>query len=38
MARRMEATTIETEAGHLSLVTHPEEVTQLIRSAVLVAA
>ena len=38
MARRMEATTIEIEAGHLSLVTHPEEVTQLIRSAVLVAA
>lgn len=38
MARRMEATTIEIEAGHLSLVTHPEEVTRLIRSAVLVAA
>jgi pimeloyl-ACP methyl ester carboxylesterase len=38
MARRMQATTIEIEAGHLSLITHPEVVTQLIRSAVLVAA
>ena len=34
MAGRMEATTVEIEAGHLSLITHPAEVTQLIMSAV----
>ena len=34
MAGRMEATTVEIEAGHLSLISHPEEVTQLIMSAV----
>jgi hypothetical protein len=34
MAGRMEATTVEIEVGHLSLITHPEEVTQLIMSAV----
>jgi hypothetical protein len=34
MARRMEATTVEIEAGHLSLMTHPGDVTQLIMNAV----
>ena len=34
MAGRMEATTVEIEAGHLSLISHPGEVTQLIMSAV----
>ncbi len=34
MAGRMEATTVEIEAGHLSLITHPGEVTQLIMNAV----
>jgi pimeloyl-ACP methyl ester carboxylesterase len=34
MAERMRATTVEIEAGHLSLITHPEEVTELIMSAV----
>jgi pimeloyl-ACP methyl ester carboxylesterase len=34
MAGRMEATTVEIEAGHLSLITHPAEVTQLIMSAI----
>jgi pimeloyl-ACP methyl ester carboxylesterase len=34
MAGRMEATTVEIDAGHLSLITHPAEVTQLIMSAV----
>jgi pimeloyl-ACP methyl ester carboxylesterase len=33
MAKRMKATTIEIEAGHLSLVSHPEEVTNLILEA-----
>jgi pimeloyl-ACP methyl ester carboxylesterase len=33
MAGRMEATTVEIEAGHLSLITRPGEVTQLIMSA-----
>jgi pimeloyl-ACP methyl ester carboxylesterase len=32
-AKRMHATTVEIEAGHLSLITHPDEVTQLILSA-----
>jgi pimeloyl-ACP methyl ester carboxylesterase len=34
MAGRMHATTVEIDSGHLSLVTHPEEVTQLIVNAV----
>jgi pimeloyl-ACP methyl ester carboxylesterase len=34
MAGRMEATTVEIEAGHLSLITHPGEVTELMISAV----
>jgi hypothetical protein len=34
MAGRMEATTVEIDAGHLSLISHPEEVTQLIMNAV----
>jgi pimeloyl-ACP methyl ester carboxylesterase len=34
LAERMRATTVEVDAGHLSLVTHPGEVTQLIISAV----
>jgi pimeloyl-ACP methyl ester carboxylesterase len=34
LAGRMHATTVEIDSGHLSLVTHPEEVTQLIMNAV----
>jgi len=34
MAGRMQATTVEIDSGHLSLITHPEEVTELIMSAV----
>lgn len=34
MAGHMEATTVEIEAGHLSLITHPGEVTELIMNAV----
>lgn len=34
MAERMRATTVEIDAGHLSLITHPEEVTGLIMNAV----
>jgi hypothetical protein len=30
----MQATTVEIDAGHLSLITHPAEVTELIMSAV----
>jgi hypothetical protein len=30
----MNATTIEIDSGHLSLITHPQEVTQLILDAV----
>lgn len=33
MARRMNATTIEVDSGHLSLVTHPEVITRLILQA-----
>ena len=33
MAKRMKATTIEIDAGHLSLVSHPDEVTNLILEA-----
>jgi hypothetical protein len=34
----MQATTVEIDAGHLSLITHPDEVTQLIMSAVQAAS
>jgi pimeloyl-ACP methyl ester carboxylesterase len=34
LAERMQATTVEIEAGHLSLITHPRAVTQLILDAV----
>ena len=34
LAERMQATTVEIDSGHLSLVTHPGEVTQLIMRAV----
>jgi len=34
MAERMQATTVEIDSGHLSLITHPGEVTQLIMNAV----
>ena len=33
LAKRMNATTVEIDSGHLSLITHPLEVTQLILSA-----
>ena len=33
MAKRMGATTIELKASHLSLISHPEEITQLILNA-----
>ena len=33
MAHRMNATTIEVDSGHLSLVTHPEAITRLILQA-----
>ncbi|MBB5925630.1 alpha/beta fold hydrolase [Streptomyces echinatus] len=33
MARRMKATTVEVDAGHLSLVTHPEVISRLILQA-----
>ena len=33
MASRMKATTIEIDSGHLSLVSHPQEVSQLILQA-----
>jgi pimeloyl-ACP methyl ester carboxylesterase len=38
MAQRMKATTIEIDAGHLSLVSHPQEVSRLILSAAGIAA
>jgi pimeloyl-ACP methyl ester carboxylesterase len=34
MAARMQAMTVEIDSGHLSMITHPDEVTQLILSAV----
>ena len=37
MAGRMGAATVEIDAGHLALVTHPEEVTRLITTAARVA-
>jgi len=33
MAKRMGATTIEVKASHLSLISHPQEITDLIRRA-----
>jgi pimeloyl-ACP methyl ester carboxylesterase len=33
LAKRMNATTIEVDAGHLSLVSHPKEISGLILSA-----
>ena len=30
MAKRMRATTIEVKASHLSLISHPQEITDLI--------
>lgn len=38
LAKRMHATTVEIDSGHLSLVTHPHEVTQLILSATRAAS
>lgn len=37
LAERMHATTVEIDSGHLSLITHPEEVTALIMDAVRAA-
>jgi hypothetical protein len=34
MAGRMHATTVEIDSGHLSLITHPQQVTRLILDAV----
>ena len=34
MAKRMGATTIEVNASHLSLISHPQEITDLILQAV----
>ena len=34
----MKATTVAIDSGHLSLITHPDEVTQLILAAVQAAA
>ena len=33
MAKRMGATTVELKASHLSLISHPDEITQLILEA-----
>jgi pimeloyl-ACP methyl ester carboxylesterase len=33
LAKRMKATTIELDSGHLSLITHPREITELILRA-----
>jgi pimeloyl-ACP methyl ester carboxylesterase len=38
LATRMQATTVEIDAGHLSLVSHPDEVTELIMSAARAAS
>ena len=38
LAKRMNATTVELDSGHLSLITHPQEVTQLILSAARAAS
>jgi poly(3-hydroxyalkanoate) synthetase len=32
-AKRMGATTIEVQTGHVAMVSHPDEVAQLIRTA-----
>jgi pimeloyl-ACP methyl ester carboxylesterase len=37
LAERMHATTVEIDSGHLSLITHPDEVTALIMDAVRAA-
>ena len=37
LAKHMNATTVEIDSGHLSLITHPHEVTQLILDAVQAA-
>jgi hypothetical protein len=34
MAKRMGAKTIEVKASHLSLISHPDEITRLILEAV----
>ena len=33
LAQRMKATTVELDAGHLSLVSHAKEITELILAA-----
>jgi pimeloyl-ACP methyl ester carboxylesterase len=33
MADRVDATTVEIDAGHLSLITHPDQIAQLILDA-----
>ena len=33
LAKRMNATTVEIDSGHLSLVTHPQQITSLILDA-----
>jgi hypothetical protein len=33
LAKRMNATTVELEAGHLSLVSHPKDIADLILAA-----
>jgi pimeloyl-ACP methyl ester carboxylesterase len=33
LATRMKATTVEVDAGHLSLVSHPQEIADLILAA-----
>jgi pimeloyl-ACP methyl ester carboxylesterase len=33
LAERMNATTIELDSGHLSMITHPEEIADLILQA-----
>ena len=33
LAKRMNATTVEVDAGHLSLVSHPQEIADLILAA-----
>jgi pimeloyl-ACP methyl ester carboxylesterase len=37
LATRMDASTIEIDAGHLSLISHPQEVADLILQAARVA-
>ena len=38
MAARMKATTLELDSSHVSLISHPQEVTQLILSATQAAS